>query len=137
MSTSFDNPTPTSDQTGTAKGLSALNVIAGIWLILSPFIVGYADLAGPMWNSIIVGGVVLVLAAIRAANPLHAVALSWINALLGVWLIIAPFVLVREMRTPGLTWNDVILGIVVLVLGAGSALATSTTGSRMGSRTYR
>jgi hypothetical protein len=52
------------------------------------------------------------------------VALSWINALLGIWLIISPFVLYPAVRPVALAYNNVILGIIVLVLGVWSAVAS-------------
>ena len=31
------------------------NLVLGLWLILAPFVLGFTNLAGPMWNQIIVG----------------------------------------------------------------------------------
>ncbi len=39
-----------------------LNVILGVWLILSPWIFGYVGKSGALWNSVIVGILVAVLA---------------------------------------------------------------------------
>jgi hypothetical protein len=111
-----------------ARAASILNVIAGIWLIISPFILAFSGLQGPLWNNICVGVVVLILAWIRAANPAQNMVLSWINALLGLWMIISPFALVLSAARPqALTGNSVVLGIVILVLGIWSALGTPTT----------
>src|SRR4051794_13253041 len=48
-------------------GAAGLNVIAGIWLILSPWILGYT---GPdaTWNPIVCGAIILVLALARLAK---------------------------------------------------------------------
>jgi membrane-bound ClpP family serine protease len=40
-----------------------LNIIAGLWLIVAPFILGYASVTTATWNSIVVGLVVLAFAA--------------------------------------------------------------------------
>ncbi len=102
---------------------SVLNILAGIWLIISPFVLGFSLMPAATWNTLIVGIVVLILAAIRAGYPLRNVGLSWINLLLGIWLIISPWVLsYRGSTTP--VGNDVILGIIVGILGIASALAT-------------
>lgn len=37
---------------------SWISVFAGMWLIVSPFILSFFDIAGPMWNAI-VSGVIL------------------------------------------------------------------------------
>ncbi len=31
------------------------NIVLGLWLIVAPFALGFTNLAGPMWNQIIVG----------------------------------------------------------------------------------
>ena len=111
--------------TAATRTASVLNVIAGIWLIISPFALGYANpgLRGAEWDTVVIGIVVAVLAWIRAANPLHFVGLSWINFVLGIWLLISPFVL-RYSAQPTAMWNDVIMGIIVIVLSICSAAAT-------------
>jgi hypothetical protein len=43
--------------------LSGLNVIFGLWLIVSPFVLGYADVTAALWNNILVGLVVVVFGA--------------------------------------------------------------------------
>lgn len=106
---------------GQVKLASGLNVIAGIWEILAPFILGYSGFVTPTTNAIIVGLIVAVLAAIRFLGAYSAAWMSWLNAVLGVWLIVAPFIL--GYGNPART-NDIIVGIVIAVLGAWSALAT-------------
>lgn len=38
------------------------NATLGIWLVASPWILGFAGLAAAMWNAVIVGAVIAVLA---------------------------------------------------------------------------
>jgi hypothetical protein len=106
------------------KLASGLNVLAGIWEILAPFILGYSGFVTPTTNAIIVGLIVAVLAAIRYFGAYSASWLSWINAILGVWLIVAPFIL--GYGNPART-NDIIVGIIIAVLGTWSALASRRT----------
>lgn len=40
---------------------------------------------------------------------------NWFNLVLGVWLVIAPFVLGYSNK-PAALWNDIILGLAVGVL---------------------
>ena len=87
---------------------SGLNILAGLWLIISPFVLGYADFGradrtgGSTATSIdfIVGFVIAVLAVIRffGARSLgvevfrdQIVWLSWANVALGLVLIATPF----------------------------------------------
>ncbi len=106
------------------KVLSGINMILGVWLIVAPFVLGYPTMVA-LWNSIIVGAIVLILAWIRAADPASTPGLSWINALLGVWMIIAPFIL-GFASTMSIRWNDIVVGAAIAVFGAWSALTTTT-----------
>ena len=94
-------------------GASGINILCGIWLIIAPFILAYTNLQIAMWNDVIVGILVALIALIRAFGGGWAGA-SWITGLLGIWLVIAPFVLnYGEKPTP--RWNDIILGILVVI----------------------
>jgi len=101
-------------------GASGLNVLAGIWLIISPFVLGYTG-ADATWNPIVFGAIVGVLALARAGGAYRAEALSWINMAIGVWLFISAFWLAHSSQA---SWNVGIMGIVVFVLGSWSAAAT-------------
>ncbi len=100
---------------------SGINLVLGIWLIISPFLLGHSDVS--FWNQIIVGLIIAVLAAIRAFGAYDAPWMSWVNVALGIWLIISPWVLGYSVVASAL-WNDVIVGVLVIVLGAWSAMAS-------------
>lgn len=107
------------EQVMTASGLDAL---AGIWLLLSPFILGF--MSGPATtNNVLLGIAIAVLAIIRFSGAYNQSWISWVNVVLGVWVLISPWVLgFASSRVP--TTNNVIVGIVVIVLAAWSALVT-------------
>ncbi|MBI2952860.1 MAG: SPW repeat protein [Chloroflexi bacterium] len=42
--------------------------------------------------------------------------LPWVSVILGIWLIIAPWVLRYSGDQPA-TWNSVIVGIIMLLVG--------------------
>jgi hypothetical protein len=102
---------------------SALNSFAGVHLLASGLFAGPSTAS--RWNNISAGVVVGILASNRlsGATPWASV----FNALVGAWLIISPWVF--SFVGQGWMWNSIVLGIIVLVLGAWSALAgfTSTT----------
>ena len=95
----------------------------GIWLVLAPFLLSYSDITGAVWNDILVGVVVAILAWIRVGRPLFNEGVGWTNLVLGVWLIVAPFVIGYGASTVAL-WKDVIVGVVVVVLAAMSAISS-------------
>lgn len=101
---------------------SGLDVLAGLWLVAAPFILGYSGVA--MTNDIIVGLAIAVLAASRLVGNGYKVAWpSWVNVILGAWLLLAPVTL-GYTTLPAAFWNDIIMGIVVIALAAISAVST-------------
>lgn len=107
----------------TVKGVSGTNIAAGLWLIAAPFVLAYTGVTAAMWNAILVGLAVLILAWVRVANPLQYEGLSWTNVALGLWLVIAPFALGYSATTAAMT-NDIIVGLIVAGLGIWSALSS-------------
>jgi hypothetical protein len=102
-------------------GLSGLNVIAGIWLIIAPWVLAYSR-RDPRWNDVVFGIIVGIFALTRASGAYREEWLSWLNALIGIWLFVAAFTI---DHTGQAVWNDIILGIIVFLLAIGSAEATA------------
>lgn len=118
-----------SDINQTVKVASGIALALGIWLIVAPMALGYEDWAAT-WNDILVGVVVAILAGLTMARPVRYSSFAWINVVLGLWLIVAPFVLrygdddlLAGVNRP--LWNDVTLGILVVVLSWLSATMTT------------
>jgi hypothetical protein len=108
-----------------ARPASVLNVLAGIWLIISPWVLSFSTLPVAVWNMVLVGIAVLILAAIRLGTT-QTTGLSWVNFILGLWLIISPFVLnFRDASTP--MGNAIFLGILVGCFSLWAALASQST----------
>lgn len=74
------------------KVLSGIIVVLGLWMIVAPWLLGYGYVTTAFWNSLIVGLVVVGVAVARVLLPNEFANLSWLNAALGLWLILAPFV---------------------------------------------
>jgi hypothetical protein len=99
---------------------SGLNVLAGIWLIIAPFVLGYSN-GDPYWNDIVFGAIVAVLALARVSGAYRASWMSWLNMLIGAWIFISAFWL---DNTSNAGTNDIILGAIVFILGLFSATAS-------------
>ena len=82
-----------------------------------------------MWNDVVCGVLIVVLGGIRTSGILQNVGLSYTNAGIGAWLIAAPFVL-GYSNLPAPMWNDIAVGVLVLVLGIWSAQATRNVTER-------
>lgn len=106
----------------TAKTLSWWVVVLGAWEFIAAFILGYSAKAAAEWDAIILGIALVVLAGWAALSNQAATikSLSWVNTVLGVWLVIAPFILGYTKLT-GALWNDIIVGIIVAVLSVWAA----------------
>jgi len=99
-------------------GVSWINIVLGILVIISPFVVQFTRFPAAMWNNVIVGIVIAVLAIIRNSVP-RQTGWSWVNVILGIWMIISPFAL--GAMTTAVLWNNIILGIVIALIATGSA----------------
>jgi hypothetical protein len=97
-----------------------LNALLSLWLIVSPFALSFAGSTG-MWIAIATGVIALIVSWICYNNPVGTAGLSWIVVLLGVWLVIAPFIFGMAGVT-ALLWDYVLVGIGYIVFGAWSAL---------------
>jgi hypothetical protein len=61
-------------------------------------------------------------------NLLPAVWVGWISLVLGVWLVLSPWVL-HYAGHPALSWNSVVLGVLVGIAGLISATTPSSAAS--------
>src|SRR5689334_3968331 len=51
------------------RGFAVLNALAGLWVFASPWTLGFANGHALMWNSVTVGGFVVLFSLARAAVP--------------------------------------------------------------------
>ena len=108
----------------TSNTSSIINLLAGIWLILSPFMLNYAAFGISATNMVTVGVIAVILALIKLASP-NASWASWINLLLGLWLIISPFTMAGASVGRVVT-NDLIVGIIMAAFSLTAAFSTPT-----------
>jgi hypothetical protein len=100
-----------------------INLVLGLWLIISPWALSFSADRRPMWNALIIG-VIIALAAIAALISFRKWE-EWIEAVLGLWLIISPYFLgfTSQMNA---TVNQVIVGIIVAALAIWTVAASET-----------
>jgi hypothetical protein len=89
-----------------------VNLILGVWLFFSPFVLIYSTGVdgAAAWNSYIIGIGVVVFAVSALARPAQWE--EWINFAFGVWLLISPWVLLFS-DDQAATWNHVVIGLLV------------------------
>lgn len=100
----------------------SVEMLAGIWLILSPFLLPNINTEA-LW-SFLITGIVIFGAAITQRRDADTRWPTWITMLAGIWLVLAPLIV---PYTSTATWNGMITGVVVLGM---SLWAMQETGSR-------
>jgi hypothetical protein len=96
---------------------SWVNVLLGIWLIISPFVVQY-PIHRAIWNNVVAGIIVIAVGLIRFGMRRQP-QWSWLNLILGIWTIIAPFAVGFFSMT--LTWSNIVVGILVAAVALNNA----------------
>jgi hypothetical protein len=109
--------------------INLLILLAGVWLMVTALVFryhigsasfGYHIGSPPQINEFFVGLVIVIIALICAVNPSASSWLSWVNVGLGIWLILAPFLLGYANLDVART-NEVVIGVIVGGLGLWSA----------------
>ena len=88
-------------------------LLLGLWLIVSPWALGYAEGTPQMINALASGLVIAVLAAFELYKTYFWAVV--VNLLVGVWVVVSPWVL-RLADQGSILWNCLIAGIAVVVL---------------------
>ncbi|USZ70229.1 SPW repeat protein [Natronosalvus halobius] len=111
------------------KWLSGLVSLIGIWIAVSPFVYGTAETA--TWNNVLVGASIFLLAGynyyrIQTAHPSSTPAMSLV-AILGLWVLLSPFVLAYGTDTGGASWSTIVSGALTALLAGYVAYAGGRT----------
>jgi hypothetical protein len=97
--------------------------LAGLYLAISPWVVGFDNLRPMLFNNLIVGvaAALLGMGVSAAFDRTHR--LAWTLPLVGAWAIISPWVVrTGDLRTTDNEWNNVVTGAVLVLVGAVSAM---------------
>jgi len=90
-----------------------LNLILGLWMLVSPWVLNHQAETNPTWNAAILG---ILIAAVALFTLFRVMAWEeWANVVFGVWLVISPWILGFSGLGAAM-WNAVIVGAVVAVL---------------------
>jgi hypothetical protein len=116
--------------TSIAEKLSAqwhvvANVLLGIWLAVSPWVLDYAGQTAAAWNASMIG---LAIALVSASALLaYRKWEDWIIALLAAWLMASPYIL-GFGTMPAARWTHFVVGVLVAVLALWSAITAHAIG---------
>lgn len=101
-----------------------LNVVAGIWLFVSPWVLNFTGAAvgsavgtdiamTAAWNAWVLGAVVFLISLAATRRPQSRP--EWVNMLLGVWIFISPWVLGFSRVSPAV-WDHWITGAFIVAV---------------------
>lgn len=97
----------------------SLNLILGLWVIASPWALGFTDVQYAPVNAVVIG-IIIAAMAVWALVAFHEWE-EWVNVFLGLWLFVTPwlfgFAAMSSAATAGsayaASWNFVISGLLI------------------------
>ncbi|MEU8247243.1 SPW repeat protein [Nonomuraea sp. NPDC048916] len=101
----------------TAQLTDGLALLAGTYLAVSPWIVGFQGLSGITVNNLITGLLVALLALGYSSAFGRTYGLAWVAPIIGVWTIIAPWVISGPNNATRVIISNVVVGAIILLLG--------------------
>jgi hypothetical protein len=108
-------------ETMVARTLYGLTWLAGLYAAISPWVVHFNGITRLAVSDLVVGIAVAVLGLGYATAYGRTHNLAWTTPLLGVWLIISPWVILQHGVTTGLIVSNVVVGAIITAVGVGVA----------------
>ncbi len=101
-------------------------LILGAWLIASPWLLGFTGVSVAMWNAVLFGALIMVMALMAIFN-FHEWE-EWADMVIGLWLVASPWTLgfartYDVMSTNAATWNFVVLGLLTIAMAVWSLMS--------------
>jgi ABC-type uncharacterized transport system permease subunit len=109
-----------------------LALLTGLYVAASGWIVGF-NATSLGWSDFIAGVAVAFMAYGFATTLDRSHGLTWTLPVLGVWVIVSPWVLRDLTPTGGMIWSNVVAGAVLTCLGLVATyfgMRTRTSGTR-------
>jgi SPW repeat-containing protein len=117
-------------QTPTAQFVAGLTLLAGLYLTISPWVVGFRVTAADLRVTDLICGAVVALLAIGYASAYGRThGLSWVTPVIGAWTVVAPWVVLGGTPDAGTIISNVICGGVIVVLGIATAAMAGRHGA--------
>lgn len=95
--------------------IDVINFLLGVALFISPWVIGITG--GTIARTAWISGILIVIAALLALFA-FAEWEEWANLILGLWVLISPWVVGFASTSSAATKTNVVIGIIVAVLSA-------------------
>ena len=115
---------PESPNSSPRRWQDTTNIALGLLVLLSPWLLGYADRPTPSWNAWIMGSVFSAGAALMLMLVPHRLWIEWIVGFCGFWTFLSPRILGFTDSIPA-TATQMALGAVIGILAIWSAISIS------------
>ena len=109
---------------GSPRAGDFFNLLIGLWLLLSPVIYASSYSSAEKTNTMY-SGIILLILAVVGLIAVRETWSRWLEGLLGIWLLVSPFVLGLTSNAMAL-WSNIVLGILVIIFSMWSAGAATT-----------
>lgn len=106
-----------------------LTGVLGLALFFAPFALGYSSDTTAFWSNIVLGAAVVVISGIKALMQDGSRWEYWTAGLLGLAMIVAPFVLNYATVAVAL-WASIFVGAVIAVLSGYKIFSGSPQGNK-------
>src|SRR6516162_180742 len=101
----------------TAHVTFGLALLTGLYVAASPWIVGFSA-TGSLATSDLIAGIAVAFLAYGCATTLdRAHGMTWTLPVLGVWVVVSPWILQGFTPTAGMIWSNVVAGALLTFLG--------------------
>lgn len=110
-------------QAPTVQVVSGLTFMAGLYLAISPWVIGFADSANLTVSDLVVGIALALLGLGYASVYGRTHGIAWVAPLIGVWAIISPWVVTAAPTNASTLLSNIITGGVAVILGIATVAA--------------
>lgn len=97
--------------------IEGLCLITGLYLAISPWVVGFDNFTSLQISNLVTGIALAVLAMGFGSILERTHGLGWVAVAIGIWTIVAPFAVVGSADTTRTVTNNAIVGGVACLLG--------------------
>ena len=94
-------------------------LVLGIWYVLSPWLLAVSTMQPRAMNNWVAGGALVLLSVWLLAVP-STVGVAWLNALLGIWILVSPWAL-NLGAWPHQEWNSWAIGALTFMCASWTA----------------
>lgn len=133
MATERSTPVTTGNESS-AKWTSWLAALVGLWVLVTPFVLSGPIGTGTVFWSNVVGGAIVAIFAAYTAYTLRSTGSGewlhewsgWLAAVVGLWVVISPFVLTGSVTASSVMWSNVGSGALIAVFAGYGGFGVTT-----------